>query len=630
MSSKNENYLNNLRHSCAHLLAAAVIDLWPNAKRAIGPAIEDGFYFDFDFGITKVTEEDFPKIESKMREILPNWKSFEHKELNSDQAKKEYPDNPYKHELIDEFSQKGKKKVSFYKSGDYWDLCRGGHVENPDKELKYFKLLSVAGAYWRGNEKNKMLTRIYGTAFPTQKELDEYLKLQEKAKKADHRKLGKELDLFSVSPLTGPGLILWHPKLATVRRLVENFWEEEHIKRGYQLVYTPHIASMDMFVISRHYNKYINSMFPAMLHQYIEGESSPDYQADEQLKPMNCPNHIQIYKNRPRSYRELPIEMGELGTVYRYERGGTLHGMTRVRGFTQDDSHIFCRPDQVIDEVREVLELTKYMYGVFGFKDYQAYLSTRPEKYLGDPKTWEFAEQSLKKALELEGVKDYKIDEGAGVYYGPKIDSKVKDSLGREWQLGTIQFDFNMPDKAKTTEGDIDEFWVMKTFKDKFKTRENLAKYLNNLGRGFNVQYIDEIGEKKQAIMIHRTVLGSMERFFGVLIEHYGGAFPVWLAPIQVQVLPITERNIKYASKVADELKVKGLRIELDNRNETLQAKIRDAQLSKVPYMLIIGDKEEKLNTVSKRGRSGKDYGPIDLEKFISTTKKEIESKSLI
>ena len=370
-------------------------------------------------------------------------------------------------------------------------------------------------------------------------------------------------------------------------------------------------------------------MFPAMLHQYIEGESKSDYITDEQLKPMNCPNHIQIFKSKPRSYKELPIRMGELGTVYRYERAGTLHGLTRVRGFTQDDSHIFCSPDQVIDEVREVIRLTKYMYEVFGFSDFQAYIATRPEKYLGTLDTWAFAENSLKKALELEGIKDYKIDEGQGVFYGPKIDSKVKDSMGREWQLGTIQFDFNMPDRAETEEKDVDEYWQMKTFRDKFGKREKLSKYLKKLGRGFNVQYIDDKGEKRQVVMIHRTILGSMERFFGVLIEHFGGAFPVWLSPVQVKVLPISKRHVSFATKVTEKLKRAGVRVELDDRNATLPGKIRDTQLEKVPYMLVIGDKEEKVSKVAVRLRNGKDLGQVSLEKFIKQTLEKIDKKSL-
>ena len=617
--------LDNLRHSCAHLLAAAVMELYPHTKRTIGPAIENGFYFDFDFGDTKVSEADFPNIEKKMRELLPSWKSFERHELSPDAAKKEYPGNLYKHELIDEFAGEG-QKLTFYKSGAYWDLCRGGHVENPDKELRNFRLLKIAGAYWRGSEKNKMLTRIYGTCFPTKEELEKYLQSIQEAEKRDHRKLGQELDLFSTNPLTGPGLILWHPKLAITRNIVEQFWKDEHYKRGYQLVNTPHIASMDMFVISRHLSKYINSMFPVMLHQYIEGESHSDYAQEEVLKPMNCPNHIQIFKSHQRSYRELPIRMGELGTVYRYERAGVLHGMTRVRGFTQDDTHIFCTPEQVINEVRDVIKLTRFFYDIFGFKDYQAYIATRPEKYLGSIEMWNFAENALKKAAEAEGI-DYKIDKGEGVFYGPKIDSKVKDSLGREWQLGTIQFDFNQPSRTETTEEEINEFWKLKTFKDKFKTRENAAKYLKKLGRGFDIKFVNNKGQEEQVVMIHRTILGSMERFFGVLIEHYGGKFPVWLSPVQLVLIPIAERHNEYAQKVNNELKNGGIRIHLDDRQDKMQAKIRDATLQKVPYMGIIGDKEIETNTLSVRTRDGKDLGKMDLKVFTDKLKQEIEQK---
>src|SRR3989338_6959390 len=394
-----KNNLDNLRHSCAHLLAHAVKQLYPGTLNAIGPAIENGFYQDFDLGKWSISEEDFPKIEAKMRTILPNWQKFSFKEVTLEEAKKLFRDNKYKVEMATEFAKQG-KKLQTNDPGDFLDLCKMGHIDNPSKELQHFKLLSIAGAYWRGSEKNKMLTRIYGTCFPTKEELEKYLQSIQEAEKRDHRKLGQELDLFSTNPLTGPGLILWHPKLAITRNIVEQFWKDEHYKRGYQLVNTPHIASMDMFVISRHLSKYINSMFPVMLHQYIEGESHTDYAQEEVLKPMNCPNHIQIFKSRQRSYRELPIRMGELGTVYRYERAGVLHGMTRVRGFTQDDSHIFCTPDQVIDEVKNVLRLTQHFYvDIFGFKDYQAYIATRPEKYLGTPKMWDFAENSLKKAL---------------------------------------------------------------------------------------------------------------------------------------------------------------------------------------------------------------------------------------
>ncbi|MBI2611840.1 threonine--tRNA ligase [Candidatus Gottesmanbacteria bacterium] len=621
---KNKAYLDSLRHSCAHLLAAAVMELWPDAKRTIGPPIEDGFYYDFDFGETKVSEADFPKIEQKMQELLLSWKGFDRHELSKEDAKKEYQDNPYKHELIEEFSPHG-EKLSFYKSGSYWDLCRGGHVDHPDKQLKYFELLKIAGAYWRGSEKNKMLTRIYGTCFPTKEELDIYIEQLRQSQLRDHRKLGQELDLFSTNNLTGPGLILWHPKLAQVRNIVEQFWKDEHYKHGYQLVNTPHIASMDMFVISRHLSKYINSMFPVMLHEYIEGESRPDYSQDEVLKPMNCPNHIQIFKARQRSYRELPIRMGELGTVYRYERAGVLHGMTRVRGFTQDDTHIFCTPDQVIDEIKGVIRLTRYFYDVFGFKDYQAYIATRPEKYLGSKKMWDFAEDALKKAASQEGI-DYKIDEGEGVFYGPKIDSKVKDALGRQWQLGTIQFDFNQPARAETTEEEIDEFWNLKTFKDKFKTRENAAKYLKRLGRGFDIKFINRQGQEEQVVMIHRTILGSMERFFGVLIEHYGGRFPVWLSPIQIVLIPIADRHLNYTQKVSKLLKEENIRVEIDGRPEKMQAKIRDATLQKIPFMGIIGDREISSHSLAVRARE-EDLGTLKVADFIKKLKVDIEKK---
>lgn len=620
--------LDHLRHSCAHLLAAAIMELWPKAKRTIGPAIENGFYYDFDFGTDKVSEEDFPKIEAKMRELLPSWKGFERNELSVVDAKKEYPGNEFKHELIDEFASEG-QILSFYKSGDYWDLCRGGHCEHPDRELKHFKLLSIAGAYWRGSEKNKMLTRIYGTCWSSKKELDDYLVRLEEARKRDHRKLGQSLDLYSINQLTGQGLILWHPKLAAVRNVVEDFWRKEHYKRGYQLVFTPHIASMDMFVKSRHLSKYINYMFPVMLHKYIEGESAPDYTVDEVLKPMNCPNHIQIFKSRPRSYRELPLRIGELGTVYRYERAGVLHGMTRVRGFTQDDSHIFCAPEQVIDEVRNVLQIMKYVYSVFGFSDYQAYISTRPAKYLGEISMWDFAEKSLMEAAKAEGFDDYKIDEGAGVFYGPKIDMKVKDSLGREWQLGTVQFDFNQPANAETTEEDIDEFWALKTFKQKFKTRENAAKYLRKLGRGFNVTYVDNAGKEKQCVMIHRVVFGSMERFFGILIEHYAGAFPLWLSPTQVELIPIAERHNKAALEALERLKKADIRAEADTKNEPMQAKVRNHTLQKVPYLAIIGDQELKNKTVALRSRRGEDLKGMTFEVLLAKLKEEIEAKSI-
>ncbi|MBI3955281.1 threonine--tRNA ligase, partial [Candidatus Gottesmanbacteria bacterium] len=555
---------------------------------------------------------------------------FKFNEVSLNEAKILFKENPYKVELAEEFAKDGKKLMT-NDPGNFLDLCKMGHVEHPDKELVHFKLLSIAGAYWKGNEKNKMLTRIYGTCFPTQKELDDHLYRLEEAKKRDHRKLSQDLDLYSISPLTGQGLILWHPKLSVVRNIVEQLWRDEHYKRGYQLVFTPHIASMDMFVKSRHLSKYINYMFPVMLHQNIEGESATDYTVDEVLKPMNCPNHIQIYKSRPRSYRELPMRIGELGTVYRYERAGVLHGMTRVRGFTQDDSHIFCTKEQVIDEVRDVLKIMKYFYTLFGFKDYQAYIATRPEKYLGDVATWNFAEESLKKAATLENL-EFKIDEGQGVFYGPKIDLKVKDSLGREWQLGTVQFDFNQPSHAETTEEDIDEFWQLKTFKQKFKTRSALSKYLKHLGRGFNVTYINKEGKEDQCVMIHRVILGSMERFFGILIEHYGGQFPLWLAPVQLILIPIADRHQKAALILKDQFKNTGIRIEIDERQESMQSKIRQATLQKVPFLGIIGDKEIsadnlKIN-VNLRSRDGRNLGVYNFDKLLNFLKLEIDHKN--
>ncbi|MBI5449716.1 threonine--tRNA ligase [Candidatus Gottesmanbacteria bacterium] len=622
----NDDYLNNMRHSCAHLLAHAVKSLYPGALNAIGPAIENGFYQDFDIEKWKISEDDFPKIEAKMRGILPAWQKFTFNEVSLAQAKKLFKDNKYKVEMAIGFAKEG-KKLSTNDPGDFLDLCKMGHVENPSKELQHFKLLKIAGAYWRGSEKNKMLTRIYGTCFPTKEELDAYLTQLEESKKRDHRKLGQEMDLFSISPLTGQGLILWHPKLAIVRNIVEQFWKNEHYKRGYQLVFTPHIASVDMFVKSRHLSKYVNSMFPVMLHEYIEGESAPDYSTDEILKPMNCPNHIQIYKSRPRSYRELPLRIGELGTVYRYERAGVLHGMTRVRGFTQDDSHIFCTPEQVIDEVKGVLRIMKDFYRLFGFSDYQAYIATRPKKYLGSLNMWNFAEDSLKKAAADEGF-DYKIDEGEGVFYGPKIDMKVKDSLGREWQLGTVQFDFNQPDQAETTDEDIEEFWALKTFKQKFKTKENLAKYLKRLGRGFDVNYTNKEGKEEHCVMIHRVVLGSMERFFGILIEHYAGAFPLWLAPVQVALIPIADRHNDAAQKMVQKLREAGFRVEINDKNESMQGKIREATLQKVPYMGIIGDKEVSHEAVSVRTRKGEDLKSMTLDEFINRLQNELETNT--
>jgi len=636
MADKNQLWA--LRHTAEHILMQAMDRLWPGKViKAMGPATDDGFYFDFDpsppaggsgQAPLKISEADFPKMEKEMQKIIAADLPIVKKEVSAEEAKKLFKGNLYKMEWLDEIEKRGEKATIYYTGEKFVDLCAGPHAESTGK-VKAFKLLSVAGAYWHGDEKNKMLTRIYGTAFPAKKELDEYLHLIEEVKKRDHRRLGKDLDLYSINPLTGPGLILWHPKLAASRNAMEQFWREEHIKRNYKLVYTPHIASMDMFVKTRHYTKYINSMFPVMLHQNIEGESKSDYTADEQLKPMNCPNHVQIFKAHPRSYRELPLRIGELGTVYRYEMAGVLHGLTRVRGFTQDDSHIFCTPEQVIDEVREVIKLTRYFYeDIFGFNEYQAYLSTRPEKYLGTVKVWEEAQNLLKEAMELEHIA-YKIDEGAGVFYGPKIDSKVKDSLNREWQLGTIQFDFNLPTYSESSEKDIDDFWALKTFKDKFKTRENLAKYIKQMGRGLDAKYIDKDGKVKPTVMIHRVVLGSLERFYGILIEHFAGAFPVWLSPVQVVVLPITDKQIEYARKVYQTLFDEEIRVELDDSNNTLSYRIRNAELQKAPYILVVGEKEAQSGMVMVRKRGQKEQKLMKVEEFVKAVREKIEKRSL-
>jgi len=626
----NDDNLYKIRHSAEHILSQAVENLYPDKTiRVMGPATDDGFYMDVEtIGDFKLSDSNFPEIEAEMQKIIKSNLPIIRKKITMEEACDLFTNNPYKIEWLDSIKDRG-EIITIYSTGNqYTDLCAGPHV-NYTSKIKAFKLLSIAGAYWHGDEKNKMLTRIYGTAFENKDDLETHLNNLEEIKKRDHRKLGKELDLYSTNQLTGAGLILWHPKLATSRNVLETFWREEHIRRGYQLVFTPHIAGMDMFVKTRHYTKYINSMFPVMLHQNIEGESKNDYTTDEQLKPMNCPNHVQVFKSSPRSYRELPFRMGELGTVYRYEKAGVLHGMTRVRGFTQDDSHIFCTPEQAINEVQEIIKLTKYIYeDIFGFQKFQAYLSTRPEKYLGSVDMWEFAQNSLIKAMESEKLK-YKVDEGGGAFYGPKIDFKIKDSIGREWQMGTIQFDFNLPTYSESSEKDVDDFWELKTFKDKYKTKKNLAKYIKQMGRGLDAKFVDKDGKEKPVVMIHRVVLGSLERFFGVIIEHFAGAFPTWLSPVQVKLIPITDAQHEFANKVLTDLKAGGIRVEIDDRSEKMQAKIRDAQMQKIPYMLIIGAREVEANTVAVRQRDGQDLGAIPISEFITKIKEQVTKKSL-
>lgn len=578
--------MNKLRHSAAHLLAAAVMELYPKAKRTIGPAIENGFYFDFDFGDEKVSEEDFPKIEGRMREILERWEGFSRHELSPEEAKKEYPENQYKHELIDEFSKKG-EKLTFYKSGDYWDLCRGGHVENPKEELKHFKLLSVAGAYWRGDEKNPMLTRIYGTAFPTEEELSRYLKMLEEAKKRDHRKLGTELELFTISPQVGPGLVLWLPKGVVLREEIEKLGKETEAKYGYQRVITPHIGKEELYITSGHLPYYASDMWPPMEY---EGEKY-------YVKPMNCPHMHMIYKFKSRSYRELPLRLAEFGTVYRHEDSGTLMGLMRVRGHTTNDAHIYCVEGQVVEEMTKVMEMHSFYYKLFGIEDYYIELALpdfekKKDKYFDNPTAWEKAIKMLRAAAKESKV-DVVEKEGGAAFYGPKFDFNIKSVAGREFGASTNQLDFGS-------------------------------------GERFKLTYVDSDGsEKTIPYIIHRAPLGSEERFIGFLIEHFAGAFPVWLSPVQVKVLPITERNIKYSNEVIKRLNNEGVRAELDDRNATLNAKIRDAQEEKVPYMVILGDKEEDGLSLSLRLRSGESKNNIKLEKFMETIKEKIKNRSL-
>ncbi len=584
-----QTHLNNLRHSCSHLLAAAVMDMWPDAKRTIGPAIENGFYFDFDFPSTssgqsiKISEADFPKIEEKMRELVKNWKSFERHELSSDEAKKEYPSNEYKHELINEFSKAG-EKLSFYKAGNYWDLCKGGHCPHPNNDLKHFKLLSVAGAYWRGNEKNKMLTRIYGTCFPKRAELDAYLNNIEEAKKRDHRKLAQELDLIVFSDLVGSGLPLYTPKGTVLRNEVYNFSRVLNKKIGYQETAMPSVTRAELFKVSGHYDKYKADMFEVHSH-YSEEEFF--------LKPMNCPQHCVIYQSRQRSYRDLPLRFSDFSVLYRDERPGEIHGLLRSRAFTQDDGHCFCREDQIGEEFSRVLMVVDEAMKAYGF-EYWIRLSLRDpknqEKYLGDNAVWERAESKLRKIVSEKNL-PYREGLGEAAIYGPKLDFMMKDSLGREWQLSTIQLDMIMPAR-------------------------------------FELTYADSDGTEKTPFMIHRAIIGS-ERFIAILIEHFAGKFPLWLSPVQVKIIPIADRHHEKARQAAKILIEKGIRVKIDNRAESMQAKVRDATLQKIPYLGIIGDKEADPANVclAVRNRSGAQVGVLEVREFAVTLEKEIENK---
>ncbi len=567
-----------IRHSASHIMAAAVKSLFPDAKLAIGPAIQDGFYYDFDVA-QPFTEADLAAVESKMREIVELDEPFVRKELSRAEADDLFrkADEPYKLELLQDIDGEA---ATVYETGDFVDLCRGPHVSSAGR-IKAFKLLSVAGAYWRGDERRPMLQRIYGTAFQTQDDLDKHLALLAEAEKRDHRKLGRELELFSFHEEIGAGLVLWHPKGAMIRNVIEDFWRQEHVRNGYELLFSPHIAKRSLWGLSGHLDFYAENMYAPM----------PIDNVDYQLKPMNCPFHMLIYKSRGRSYRELPLRWAELGTVYRYERSGVLHGLLRVRGFTQDDAHVICGPDQLDDEIREVISFCLFVLRTFGFSEYEVYLSTRPEKFVGTVESWDQATEALRNALATVDL-NYEVDPGEGVFYGPKIDIKIKDSLGRAWQCSTIQVDFQEPER-------------------------------------FDIEYVGTDGKPHRPIMIHRALMGSLERFFGCLIEHYAGAFPVWLAPVQLVVLPISDANVSYAESVCRKLRDEGLRAELNSRDEKIGHKIRAAQLQKIPYMLVVGRREQEKSTVSVRHRKEGDQGPVSLDAFIARITQDIESKAI-
>jgi len=598
MAGKNESQryqdsqLYRIRHSTAHVMAQAVLEKFPQAKIAIGPAIEDGFYYDFDLP-RALTPEDLEEIEKRMREILRKDYPFQYEVVSAEQARSLFKDQPYKLELIDGLEKGGyddngeplaeKPVISLYHHANFTDLCRGPHVSstreiNPDA----IKLMNVAGAYWRGDAQRPMLQRIYGTAWQSPQELKDYLWKLEEAKKRDHRKIGRELDLFSIEEDIGGGLVLWHPKGGMMRKLVEDLWNDQHEASGYDFVYTPHIGRAHLWETSGHLGFYKESMYSPL---DIDGQQY-------YLKPMNCPFHVYIYKSHIRSYRELPIRYAERGTVYRYEKSGVLHGLLRVRGFTQDDAHHFCRPDQMPAEIDFALNFSLNMLRAFGLQDFVAYLSTKPDSShsVGDPEHWAAAEAALEESLKRSGL-PYEIDEGGGAFYGPKIDLKVRDALGREWQLSTIQFDFNLPER-------------------------------------FDLNYIGEDGQPHRPYMVHRALLGSMERFFGMLIEHYSGAFPVWLSPVQAAIIPIADRHTDFAYEVSKKLKAAGIRVQVDDGSERMQAKIRAAQTQKIPYMLVIGDKEVEAGMVALRLRSGENPGPMPVDEFIQRAKKDIEERA--
>jgi threonyl-tRNA synthetase len=564
-------------HSTAHLMAQAVQSLYPDVKVTIGPAVENGFYYDFDRE-KSFSDEEMLKIEEKMAELAKAHLEFTREEMSREDALKMFEEmgETYKVEILNEIPEG--ETISIYRQGEFVDLCRGPHILNTAK-IKAVKLLKTSGAYWRGDERNKMLKRIYGISFPTKKELKKYLKNLEEAKKRDHRKIGKELDLFSISDNIGAGLVLWHPNGALMRSVIEGYWKDEHFKAGYNLVNTPHIGKAELWKTSGHLGFYNDSMYSSI---EVEGQ-------DYYLKPMNCPFHIEIYNSQKRSYRELPVRYAEMGTVYRYERSGTLHGLMRVRGFTQDDAHIICTPDQLNEEVEKLIDFSFAMLRAFGFEDFKVYLSTKPQKSVGEDSDWETATESLKVALEKHEI-EYDIDEGGGAFYGPKIDIKIKDALDRSWQCSTVQFDFNLPTR-------------------------------------FNMEYTGADNQSHRPFMLHRALLGSMERFFGTLIEYHGGNFPTWLCPTQVMVIPVSDNFRHYAERECERLKKHGIRAKIDLRNEKMGYKIREAETQKIPYMFIVGQREEDTNTVSIRKHTIGDAGSLSTEEAIEMVLDDIDKK---
>ena len=569
------------RHSAAHMMARAIMNLFENVQVDIGPATDEGFYYDFELP-HRISTEDFPKIEAEIARLIALDEPFVRKEVSADEAKQLLAGQQYKLERLADVVADG-VAISTYTVGDYVEMCRGPHVEHA-KQIGVVKLMKVAGSYYRGDEKNKMLQRVYGIIAKDEAEMKEIPERAEEAKRRDHRILGKQLKLFTVNDTVGPGLAHWLPRGARVRVAIENYWRQKHYEAGYEVVYTPHVGKSNLWETSGHLSFYKDGMFPVMHVQ--EGEGNDAYIQDYYVKPMNCPFHIQCYQFEKRSYRDLPIRYCELGTVYRYEKDGVRHGMFRVRGFTQDDAHIFCTPEQIVQEIKDTVEFAKKMLGKFGFHDIQAYLSTKPAKAVGDPARWEQATQSLRDALDQEGM-SYEVDEGGGAFYGPKIDMKIKDALGRPWQLGTVQFDFNLPER-------------------------------------FHLTYVGDDGKEHQPYMVHRALLGSIERFFGILIEHYAGAFPLWLAPEQVRVLPISDKALDYAKKTQAALKAAGFRVEVDSSAEKLGAKIREATLMKVPYQVVVGPRDEANGTISVRSRTDGDLGAMKLEDLVAKLQEEM------